>query len=115
MPSMTPSGAVAFMFGRPKISGHTAHDAGGLRFEVVEPYVERYLAAAPGWARARGQGFSIVLGGGFPRLAARAETAQALSEALAGDVPTVLRRAWEDHLDDLNVALAARQAWAAQA
>jgi len=83
--------------------------------DLVEPYVDRYLAEAPAWARARGQGFSIVLGGGFPRLAARAETAQALSEALAGDVPTVLRRAWEDHLDDLNVALAARRAWAAQA
>jgi hypothetical protein len=34
-----PSGSVAFMFGRPKIEGHTAHDAGGLKFEVVEPYV----------------------------------------------------------------------------
>lgn len=35
-----PSGAVAFMYGRPKITGHTAHDAGGLRFDVVEPYQE---------------------------------------------------------------------------
>lgn len=38
-----PSGAVAFMYGRPKISGHTAHDAGGLRFEVVEPYTEHHV------------------------------------------------------------------------
>ena len=38
-----PSGAVAFMFGRPKIEGHTAHDAGGLSFEVVEPYVEHRI------------------------------------------------------------------------
>lgn len=35
-----PSGSVAFMYGRPKISGHTAHDAGGLRFDVIEPYQE---------------------------------------------------------------------------
>jgi hypothetical protein len=30
---------VAFMFKRPRIEGHHAHDAGGLRFEVVEPFV----------------------------------------------------------------------------
>lgn len=33
-----PDGRVGFMFKRPRIAGHTAHDAGGLRFEVVEPY-----------------------------------------------------------------------------
>src|SRR5690606_33062164 len=33
-----PDGRVAFIFKRPRIEGHTAHDAGGLRFEVVEPY-----------------------------------------------------------------------------
>jgi hypothetical protein len=38
-----PSGSVAFMFGRPKIEGHTAHDAGGLKFDVVEPYVEHRI------------------------------------------------------------------------
>lgn len=31
---------VAFMFKRPRIEGNDAHDAGGLRFEVVEPFVE---------------------------------------------------------------------------
>ena len=35
-----PDGRVGFMFKRPHIDGHDAHDAGGLRFEVVEPYVE---------------------------------------------------------------------------
>lgn len=35
-----PDGRVGFMFKRPRIEGHTAHDAGGLRFEVVEPYRE---------------------------------------------------------------------------
>jgi hypothetical protein len=38
-----PSGSVAFMYGRPKISGHTAHDAGGLRFDVIEPYQEHRI------------------------------------------------------------------------
>src|SRR6201982_930078 len=35
-----PSGQVAFMSGRPQIEGHTAHDAGGLKFEVIRPYEE---------------------------------------------------------------------------
>ena len=33
-----PDGRVGFNFKRPHIEGHTAHDAGGLRFEVVAPY-----------------------------------------------------------------------------
>jgi hypothetical protein len=33
-----PDGRVGFMFKRPHIEGHTAHDAGGLRFEVVAPH-----------------------------------------------------------------------------
>jgi hypothetical protein len=39
-----PDGRVAFMFGRPRIEGHEAHDAGGLRFEVVAPYEEHHIA-----------------------------------------------------------------------
>jgi hypothetical protein len=39
-----PDGRVAFIFKRPPIEGHTAHDAGGLRFEVVEPFVEHHVA-----------------------------------------------------------------------
>ncbi|HEV7761405.1 MAG TPA: hypothetical protein VGO78_20510 [Acidimicrobiales bacterium] len=39
-----PSGQVAFMFGRPHIEGHTAHDAGGLKFDVVEPYAEHRVS-----------------------------------------------------------------------
>ena len=35
-----PDGRVGFMFQRPPIDGHVAHDAGGLRFEVVAPYEE---------------------------------------------------------------------------
>jgi hypothetical protein len=35
-----PDGRVGFMFHRPVIDGHRAHDAGGLRFEVLAPYQE---------------------------------------------------------------------------
>ena len=35
-----PDGRVAFMFQRPVIDGHEAHDAGGLRFEMVRPFAE---------------------------------------------------------------------------
>jgi hypothetical protein len=35
-----PDGRVGFIFERPHIEGHHAHDAGGLHFEVVEPYQE---------------------------------------------------------------------------
>ena len=38
-----PDGRVGFIFKRPPIEGHTAHDAGGLRFEVVEPFVEHHV------------------------------------------------------------------------
>src|SRR5262249_44764133 len=33
-----PDGRVAFMFKRPEISTNHAHDAGGLRFEVLRPF-----------------------------------------------------------------------------
>jgi hypothetical protein len=33
-----PDGRIGFMFKRPSIDGHTAHDAGGLRFEVAAPF-----------------------------------------------------------------------------
>ena len=38
-----PDGSVGFMFQRPRIEGHSAHDAGGLRFEVVEPFREHHV------------------------------------------------------------------------
>jgi hypothetical protein len=38
-----PDGRVGFMFKRPRIDGHHAHDAGGLRFEVVAPYEEHQV------------------------------------------------------------------------
>jgi hypothetical protein len=33
-----PNGTVGFMFGRPEIKDNHAHDAGGLKFEVVKPF-----------------------------------------------------------------------------
>ena len=38
-----PDGRVGFIYKRPPIEGHTAHDAGGLRFDVVEPFVEHHV------------------------------------------------------------------------
>jgi hypothetical protein len=38
-----PDGRVGFTFKRPRIDGHTAHDAGGLRFQVVEPFTEHHV------------------------------------------------------------------------
>ena len=35
-----PDGRVGFMYGRPEISGNDAFDAGGMTFEVVEPFRE---------------------------------------------------------------------------
>jgi hypothetical protein len=39
-----PDGRVGFIFKRPRIEGHLAHDAGGLRFEVVAPYEEHRVS-----------------------------------------------------------------------
>ena len=48
-----PDGRVGFIFKRPEIEGHTAHDAGGLRFEVVEPFVEHRVTLRRQGAAAR--------------------------------------------------------------
>lgn len=42
-----PDGRVGFMFKRPRITSNEAHDAGGLTFEVVEPY-ERHRVSYRG-------------------------------------------------------------------
>ncbi len=39
-----PDGRVAFMFKRPEIASNAAHDAGGLRFDVREPFVEHHVS-----------------------------------------------------------------------
>jgi aminopeptidase N len=72
---------------------------------LVHPYVARYLEEAPAVARARGQAFSQLVGSAFPDIPLGDPDVAALEDALAGDVPTVLRRAWEDRLDDLRLTL----------
>ncbi len=67
--------------------------------ELAAAYLPRYLEAGPRWA-ARGPAFSSVVGDGFPRFHLDRAQLDLVREALAGDVPTVLRRAWEDALDD---------------
>ena len=67
--------------------------------DLGAPYLPRYLEAGPSWA-ARGPAFSSVVGDGFPRFHLDETQLGLVREALAGDVPTVLRRAWEDALDD---------------
>ncbi|NGN94756.1 aminopeptidase N, partial [Nocardioides sp. KC13] len=66
---------------------------------LLRPYVDAYLAEAPKLAT-RGQAFALEVGRAFPRIALDPRQLDALREALAGDVPTILRRSWEDHLDD---------------
>jgi aminopeptidase N len=46
------------------------------------------------------QPFANVVGWGFPRLALDTEQVARFERVLRGDVPTLLRRAWEDELDD---------------
>jgi len=73
--------------------------------ELVHPYVARYLAEAPTVARTCGQAFSLLLGKSFPNIPLGEADVAAVEAALAGDVPTVLRREWEDSLDDLRLTL----------
>ncbi|KQW48847.1 aminopeptidase [Nocardioides sp. Root1257] len=69
--------------------------------DLVAPYVERYLAEAPGWA-ARGQAFAQVVGRARPTFLLTDAQVALLDGAVAGDLPTVLRRQWEDWLDDVR-------------
>jgi aminopeptidase N len=64
------------------------------------PYVAKYLEASPALAARRGPGFANVIGSSFPRQWLDDAQLDLLRAALAGDVPTVLRRQWDDELDD---------------
>jgi aminopeptidase N len=72
--------------------------------ELVHPWVERYLADAPAVALQRGQAFSQLVGRAFPAIPLDDADVDTLARALEGDVPTVLRRSWEDQLDELRRA-----------
>jgi aminopeptidase N len=66
---------------------------------LAAPYLPLYLEAAPRWAE-RGPAFSQVVAHGFPAFQLDEAQLDLLRGALAGDVPTVLRRYWQDVLDD---------------
>lgn len=68
--------------------------------DLVAPYVARYLTDGPLLAERRGQAFSQTVGRAFPTVPLAAGQLDALRAALAGHVPAVLRRHWEDELDD---------------
>jgi aminopeptidase N len=68
---------------------------------LLAPYVARYFAEAPTVAERRGQAFSQGVGRAFPGLRLSDEQVALLDAALAGDVPTVLRRSWEDSHDEV--------------
>jgi aminopeptidase N len=103
--------AWARMFEDPQVSNRLfVASAGGFwdaeQVQLVHPYVARYLAEAPAVASRRGQAFSQLVGRhAFPNIPLGEPDVAAVEAALAGDVPTVLRRAWEDHLDDLRLTL----------
>ncbi|WP_323791299.1 aminopeptidase N [Nocardioides sp.] len=91
----------------PEVSNrHFTALLGGLwsveQVDLLAPYVSAYLAEAPELSRRRGQAFSQVVGRAFPALPLTSAQVAELEQALTGDVPTVLRRAWDDRLDDLG-------------
>ena len=78
--------------------------------DLVGPYLTRYVTDGLDLARRSGQGMGDVIGDAFPRLPltpdVRRELRAAVADALVtGDVPTVLARAWNDALDDLDRTL----------
>ena len=68
--------------------------------DLVAPEVAAYFEEGPRLAR-RGQAFAQEVARAFPALALSDEQLALFETALAGDLPTVLRRGWEDRLDDL--------------
>ena len=68
--------------------------------DLGAPYVATYLETSPAMAARRGPGFANVVGSSFPRQWLDDGQLDLLRASLAGDVPTVLRRQWEDELDD---------------
>ncbi len=72
---------------------------------LLRPWVERYAREVPDLARRRGQTFASMAGSAFPRLFLDGHQAELVEASLAAGVPTTLRRAWEDALDDVRRAL----------
>ena len=72
------------------------------RTDLVHPYVSRYLEEGLALAKRRGPSFEEQLGRAFPPVPLTDAQVEELAATLRGDVPTVLRRAWNDALDDLR-------------
>ena len=72
------------------------------RPDLVRDQVLDYFSGSARLATARGPSFADQLGDAFPRVPLDESQVVALELALAADVPTVLRRAWDDNLDDLR-------------
>ena len=70
--------------------------------DLVAPYIARYLTEAPRLAQRRGPTVAQAVGKAFPTTPLTHEQVALLDTALAGDLPVVLRRSWEDHRDDLG-------------
>ncbi|WP_340536705.1 aminopeptidase N [Nocardioides sp. GXZ039] len=67
--------------------------------ELLAPFVERYLEQAPTLAE-RGQAFAQAVGQAFPQIPLTAAQLEAVAAATDGLTNTILRRDWEDALDD---------------
>jgi aminopeptidase N len=67
--------------------------------ELVTPYVAAYVQIGPVLAR-RGSAFAAEVGRAFPAFPLTVDELKLVRERLRDDVPAVLRRHWEDELDD---------------
>lgn len=67
--------------------------------KLVTPYVATYLRLAPSLAR-RGSAFAAAVGRAFPAFPLTSDELKQVRESLTADIPQVLRRAWDDELDD---------------
>ncbi len=86
----------------PDVSAHRFRAlAAGLwaQRELAAPYLAAYLEVAPALAR-RGSAFAAAVGESFPAFPLTAGELELVRAALRNDMPAVLRRHWEDELDD---------------
>jgi len=74
--------------------------------DLSAPYVERYTRESVALAIERGPSFAAMLGRGFPRVRLSVDQVASFEDELARvDVPTALRRPWEDLVDDARRVL----------
>jgi aminopeptidase N len=67
--------------------------------ELAAPYIAAYVEVAPVLAK-RGSAFAGTVGRSFPAFPLTADELELVRAALRDDLPAVLRRHWEDELDD---------------